>query len=113
MNTLLVNGSSRYQRYAIETGNNLNAPSGIYYATQTLVIPQYTVIEGSPDMGVLTFSQSIDVTPAPLYTGSDLALVGSPSILFGFGDYGYASAGDLGLDGLKRGFQDPLGAWRF
>ena len=55
-----------------------------------------------------TFIESINVTPAPLYTGSDLALVGSPLILSGFGDYGYASAGDLGLDGQKRGFQDTM-----
>ena len=101
-------GGTKFQEYGIETGNDLNSPWGMYTTTTASVIPQFTGIESSPDMGILTFSQSIDVTPAPLYTGSDLALVGSPLVLSGFGYYGFPSTGDVALDGLKRGCQDTM-----
>ncbi len=105
---VLDNSGGTFSEYAIETGNNLKTPSGIYYATKASVIPQYTGITVSPDIGMLTFSQPIGVTPAPLYTGSDTSLLHSVATLSGFGDYGYPSTGPTAFDGLKRGCQDLL-----
>ena len=106
---ILNNNGSTFQKYAVVTGNKLSTDYwGIYYTTQESVIPQYAGVITSPDIGVLTFSQSINVTPAQLYTGSDLSLIGSNLVLSGFGDYGYAGGPELPSDGQKRGCQDPV-----
>ena len=97
-----------FSKYCVVTGNSLYTYSGIYYTSTASIIPQYAGIEVSPDMAVLSFSQPLGVTPAQLYTGSDSALLGSTLTMVGFGKYGYPSAGDLGLDGNKRGCQDTM-----
>ena len=105
----LGNNGQLFQKYAVVTGNNLVSDYwGTYQTTQVSVIPEYTGIITSPDMAVWTFDQTMNVAPAPLYTGSDAALIYSYADLSGFGYYGYPSTGPIGFDGVKRGCRDLI-----
>ena len=100
---VLDNNGTTFQQYGIATGNYLNIPLATYTTTQESVIPEYSGIIHSPDIGMLTFSQPIGVTPATLYTGSDPALIGSNVDIVGFGTYGFATT--------ERGWGRWLQAW--
>lgn len=106
----LGNNGQLFQNYGMVTGNHLvNDWWGGYYTTQVTIHPGFTDIIVSPDMAIWTFGEVIrDVTPATLYRGSDAAKLGSVVDLVGFGIYGYAVTGAIGLDGAKRGSQNEL-----
>ena len=91
--TALANNGTTFQKYAMETGNNLVSDYwGLYYTTQVSVMPGYSEPITSSDLAIWTFSDTITsskVKSAKLYTESDSALLGSFGDLSGFGDYGY------------------------
>ena len=103
------NDGSPFLEYRINTGTHLIEDRWARYETFKMhEMPGYTGV-GSPDMAILTFDQVIrDVTPATLYRGNDLDLIGSVVDMIGFGYLGYPSVGPVTLDGAKRGCQNII-----